>query len=276
MNKFNDSAWIIGLIVIILIGSIGVINYLGISVPYFSLIEKGVFNILSPLFSRVAGFYHSLVSYWDGLLNTGEIVAENNRLKEKVADLRRRNLNLQKMGRQNLRLRKLLSFKEFIPYKTKGAEVIGHGPSNWEDKILINRGQKDGIEEKMPVISYNGTLVGRIDYVGANSAQVKLVNDPDFVIGGIVQREESRAIGLIRGQTDKENINIMEKIAWDADIKKGDIILTSGLSNNYPKDLPIGQVTEVKSDNYGISQSAVIELYFSRYTIEEVLVVTEF
>ena len=276
MDKFNNTGLIIGLIVVVLIVGIGILNFTGIRIPYFSIIEKGVFNVLSPMFSKVTGFYNSVTSFWQGLTRAGEITAENERLKDEVATLKRENMQLKEFERENDRLRKLLSFKKYVPYKTEGATVIGYGPSNWEDKILINKGKNQGIKEKMPVISYNGTLIGRIDYVGSNSSQVKLINDPDFVIGGIVQRDNSRAIGLIKGKVNSRQVNIMEKIAWDAEIKKGDIILTSGLSNNYPKSLPIGEVIEVKSDNYGVSQSAKIELYFSRSTIEEVLVITDF
>jgi rod shape-determining protein MreC len=276
MNSFNNSTIAIGLVILLLIVGIGVVNYIGIKIPYFSLLEKGVFNLLSPLFKMVTGFYNSVTSYWDGLTRSVEIAKQNKRLKRQITNLKRENLTLLKLARQNQRLRKLLSFKEFVPYETQGATVVGFGPSNWENKIIIDKGENDGLKMKMPVISYNGTLVGHIDYVGAYSSQVKLVNNSDFVIGGIVKRNNSRAIGLIKGRSNNRKENKMEKISWDADIKEGDIVLTSGLSNNYPKALPIGEVIEVSSDNYGVSQSAKIELYFSRNTIEEVLVVTDF
>ena len=118
--------------------------------------------------------------------------------------------------------------------------------------------------------------MGRVDYVGSSSSQVSLIYDPEFVVGGIVQRNESRTIGIVKGQLNNNKMNIMEKISWDADIQKGDIIVTSGFSNNYPKGLPIGKVQEINPDNYGLSQSADIKLFSTINTIEEVLIITDF
>ncbi len=267
---------IIILVVIIVIAGMGLINLQGLSIPYFNWLEKGVYNITSPVVGFFSRVYRSCADYYYGVLNTDEIVNENSELKKEVADLQREIQQLETFKNQNTRLRELLAFKLYVNYKTLGAEVIGFGPSNWEQKILINRGKNDGIEEKMPVITYNGALVGRVDYVGANTAQVKLIHDPEFVVGGIVQREESRAIGLVKGQINDRDMNIMEKISWDADIKKDDLILTSGLSNSYPKGLPVGKVVNVETDNYGLSLKAEVELFAGLKTLEEVLVITEF
>ncbi len=276
MNNFNSSGIVISIIIILLISGIAVINYFEIDVPYLVWVEKGIYNVITPSVGYFTNLYDSVYSYWQGFMNVDNILAENERLEKRTASLKRENLLLQKFKRENQRLRKLLAFKKYVDYKTKGARVIGYNPSNWGSKIIINLGKNDGIEKKMPVISYNGLLVGRVNFVGANSARVSLVNDPEFVVGGIVQREDSRVIGLVKGQPKERKINIMDKISWDADVKKGDFILTSGLSNNFPKGLPIGKVTEVKADNYGLSQQAKIKLFFSLQTIEEVLVITDY
>ena len=73
----------------------------------------------------------------------------------------------------------------------------------------------------------------------------------------------------------------MENISWntrseEGDIKEGDIIVTSGLSDNYPRGIPIGEVVSVETDNYGLSQKAEIKLFMKKKTIEEVLVITGF
>jgi len=68
----------------------------------------------------------------------------------------------------------------------------------------------------------------------------------------------------------------MDNIAWDADIQEGDVILTSGLSNNFPAGLKIGEVLAVETDNYGLSQKSKINLYLNNITLEEVMVITNF
>src|SRR6056297_3908343 len=261
---------------IVLLALVGTLYFFNINISYFQYIESGIYNLISPIIEFFSGIYYETVSYWHGLLNVDEVMEKNKRLERELASLKLQNLMLKGFQRENERLRKLLSFKKHVSFETLGSTVIGFSPSLWENKLIINRGSNDGVRKKMPVISYNGALVGRIDYVGSSSSHVSLIYDPEFIVGGIVQRSESRAIGMVNGKLNNEEVNIMDKISWSADIKKGDIIVTSGFSNNYPKGLPIGRVESVFSDNYGLSQGAEIKLFSSINTIEEVLIITNF
>ncbi|HMA59847.1 MAG TPA: rod shape-determining protein MreC [Halanaerobiales bacterium] len=272
----NKGRLIFAAILIVLLALIGTLYFFNINISYFQYIESGIYNLVSPLIEFFSGIYYETVSYWHGLLNVDEVMEKNKRLERELASLKLQNLMLKGFQRENERLRKLLSFKEHVSFETLGSTVIGFSPSLWENKLIINRGSNDGVRKKMPVISYNGALVGRVDYVGSSSSQVSLIYDPEFVVGGIVQRNESRTIGIVKGQLNNNKMNIMEKISWDADIQKGDIIVTSGFSNNYPKGLPIGKVQEINPDNYGLSQSADIKLFSTINTIEEVLIITDF
>ncbi|ACL70172.1 rod shape-determining protein MreC [Halothermothrix orenii] len=275
MNKRTFSISI-SIILVLFVTSLGIINFTGVDIPYLNWLQVGTHNLISPIVNYITGICDSIQEYWNGIMNVKQLINENKGLEKKVANLERQLLVLKFMARENQRLRELLSFKEFVPYKTLGAGVIGYSPSPWKEKIIINRGSRDGIKPNMPVISYNGILVGRVDYVATNSSQVLLVSSPEFVVGGIVQRPESRAIGLVKGQLNEEGINLMDNLSWDADIKKGDLILTSGLSNRYPKGIPIGEVIKVEPDNFGLSQKARVELFLNLHTIEEVLVITDF
>jgi rod shape-determining protein MreC len=277
LHNFNAWSIILSLILVIVIVGLGVVNFAGINIPYLDWLKDGVFNLLSPVLEVFTGFYNSLTSYWNGLMRASEILKENKMLQEKVYNLERRIIVLQEMEKENIRLKELEEFRDLVSdYKMLGARVIGLNPSNWDDRIVINKGSRDGIKKKMPVISYNGTLVGRIESTGAFASQVRLISDLEFVVGGIVQRAESRAIGLVKGQFNNNKINIMDNISWDSDIKEGDLILTSGFSDSYPKGLPIGRVIKVETDNYGLSQKAELELFFNQKTIEEVMVITSF
>ena len=276
MNKFNNTSLIIIGIFLLLIASLGIINYFSINIPYLSFVEQGLHNILTPIISSVNNLITGVDNYVQRFKNSGEIIAENKRLKKQLAEEKLDNLLMKKYQIQNERLRKLLDFKELTSYKTQGAKVIGYGPSEWEEKILINKGTNDGLKVGMTVVTYNGSFAGKIDYVADNSAQVELVNDSDFVVAGIVQRDESRAVGLVKGTQKDSNFNIMDSISWEADIRKNDLILTSGLSNSFPKGLPIGKIKEVSTDNYGVSQKARVDLFVDLNTIEEVLIITDF
>src|SRR6056297_755939 len=276
MNRFNNTPLILIAIFLLLIISLGISNYFSINIPYLSFVQSGIYNLISPAVSGVNRVITSTDNYIKRFKNAGEILAENEKLKKQLAEERLNNILMKKYEMQNERLRKLLDFKELTSYKTQGAKVIGFGPSKWKEKILINKGSKDGLKDGMTVVTYNGSFVGQINYITSDSAQVEMVNNSGFVVAGIVQREDSRAVGLVKGNQENSKYNIMDNLSWDSDIRENDLILTSGLSNTYPKGLPIGKVTEVNPDNYGVSQKAKIDLFIDLNTIEEVLVITDF
>ncbi len=276
MPNYNRSGVILIVLLVLVVAAYGIVSLTDYNIPYFNIVEKGIYNLVSPLINLTTGIYNTISDYWQGIFQLNKILAENEELEKDLAAAERKINRLQMQARENKRLRELLAFKELVPYQTMGARVIGYAPSPWQKKMTINKGREHGIKLRMPVISYNGLLVGRIDYVGSDSSQIKLVNDPGFVVGGIIESNNSRTIGLVKGQLQEERYNTFNNVNWDAKMEIGDLILTSGLSDNYPKGLPIGKVKEVKQANYGLSQKAILELFFANRTIEEVLVITEF
>jgi len=281
LSRLNKTTLVLALILIVIIAGLGIINFSGLDIPFLSWIEKGVYNLLTPIIEYTTGFYNSVKNYWNGIMNIDQLIAENNRLSKEISSYEVENQLNEKYKNENIRLRELLSFKKRMSFSSVGSRVIGYTSTHWDDRIIVNRGSVDGVEERMPVITYNGALVGRIVYVGAYSSQVLLCNNLDFVVGGIVSRPASRAIGLVKGQLNEPRINTMGNISWnkssdEGDIKVGDTIVTSGLSNSYPKGLPIGEVITVENDNYGLSQKADVQLFMNLKTIEEVLIITEF
>lgn len=280
MRYFGGSTLIISLAVVIIIVGLGFLSFSNIDIPLFNWLERGIFNIISPVLNIVTGFCDIVSDYWQGITNVNDLIEENQELKRELSELKLKQEMTNYLVNQNKRLRDLLSFKEVVPYDTLGARVIGYSTSHWKNSIIINRGEKDGLELRMPVLSYEGILVGRINHLSANSAQVLLISDQEFVVGGIVQRSDSRAVGIVKREVNPSQ-NIMENIPWnnkspEGDILKGDIIVSSGLSDSYPKGLPIGTVVGVEEDNYGLSQKAVIDIFLDTKTIEEVLVITNF
>lgn len=281
LNKFNHTTIIVVVVLVLLIAGLGIISFSEIDIPFFAWLEKGIYNIITPIIESINGFCNSVKSYWAGIRNIDQLLKENNDLKKEVSHYRIQVLLNEYYKNENIRLRELLSFKGQLSFESIGARVIGYSTTSWDNRFIINQGSKDGVEERMPVITYDGALVGRIEYVGANSSQVLLCNDSEYAVGGIVERVDSRAIGVVKGQVNRPYTNVMENISWntsseEGDIRVGDQIVTSGLSNSYPKGLPIGKVVSVENDNYGLSQKADIELYMNMKTIEEILIITEF
>ncbi|MFP4020893.1 MAG: rod shape-determining protein MreC [Halanaerobium sp.] len=272
---FNRNTLISAFIIFIILISV-FLYFTGIDLPLLNWLSDIIYNTITPILNLIHHLVESVKDFFRTLFSIDEVNQEIKDLRQKNSVLERQVLFLENINRENKRLRELLDFEEKVDFEMVGAEVIANSPSVWEKTITINRGSKDGLEKRMPVITYNGYLVGRVENLGRSSAQVRLIIDHDFVVGGIIARTDSREIGLVRGSGRSDRPNMMDNIAWDADIQEGDTVLTSGLSNNFPAGLKIGEVAGVETDNYGLSQKSEINLYLNNITLEEVMVITNF
>lgn len=215
------------------------------------------FNLLT-LTSRELG---GIVFYHRNLL-------QNERLRKEI-DLLKNKLNaLNEIYLENNRLRALLSFKQKSPYKVIAARVIAHSPDNWSSVIIVDKGQFYGIRRGCVVINYLG-FVGRVIETTKSTSKIMLINDPDLGVSAIVQR--SRQEGLVSGTLG--NSLIMKYLTKDSDVKVSDLIITSGLTNNYPKGLLIGTVTAVGEEFSGLSHYAIIRPAVDLSNLEEVLII---
>lgn len=260
------------IIVLLLLASISLVNLLGRDKDY-NIFEGLIIDLLRPGFEVV-----NIVGDWSKdalriILDYKNVKDENQYLKEEVEKLLYNQKRMKKILEQNRRLRELLNFKEQTPYQVLGASVIGHSMDNWTKILMINRGKEAGVKQKMTVVAKEGYLVGIVQRVTNYTAQVLLVEDANFIIGGLVRN--SRDLGIVKGQLDDSRL-LMENLSWDAQISSGDIIVSSGISQYYPKGIAIGEVMSVSPDNYGLTQKAKIKSFVSLKKVEEVLVITDF
>ncbi|MCK4259375.1 MAG: rod shape-determining protein MreC [Halanaerobiales bacterium] len=271
----GKKTWIILIIIIVLL-SMGFLIWRG-PIKETNFPKNVLSEFLRPFQKIVANVHHSVNEYFTLLTNLKEIQEENKSLSDQVEKLQLQMTDYNKIVLENNRLCKLLAFKELVPFKTVGAKVIGMTPNNWIQDIIIDRGYSDGIQEKMPVITYNGALVGQIKSVSANTATLVLLSEVNFAVGGRIEREESRAIGIVRGLAERQDMLLLDQIAWDTDIQEGDFVVTSGLTtSNFPMGIPIGEVIRIKEENFGAIQQAEIKPFLNLSPLEEVLIILEF
>lgn len=193
---------------------------------------------------------------------------QNERLKKELSLLREKLNVLEELSLENKRLRDILSLKQNSPYKVIVARVIGRTPDNWSSVIIVDKGTSSGIKEGMPVRDYLG-LVGRVTQTSKSTSKIALLYEPNFCVSATVQR--SRQEGLVCGTLG--GFLVMKYLPKEADIRIADIIITSGLSENYPKGLIIGEVSEVGDEFSGLSRYALIKPQADLSGLEEVLVI---
>jgi rod shape-determining protein MreC len=193
---------------------------------------------------------------------------ENKRLNKEIGLLRQKLIQTENVYLENQRLKKILSFTQGTDYRLVAAKVIARDPSYWNSVVVIDKGIRDGIRENAAVIGYAG-LAGKVVEVGSSTCKVMLLNDPNFRVSALVQR--SRQEGLVSGAL--ENRLIMRYLLPEADVKIGDIIITSGLTEIFPPNIVIGTVVGVRKEYSGLSLYCTIKPAMGPSGLEEVLVV---
>ncbi len=206
---------------------------------------------------------------WEGYFFLIHLRKENEQLKRQVADLQRENDQMKEMMLAHERLRKLLQFKETLSTAVVAAEVVGRDPSSWFKSLTINKGEKDGIQKGMAVISPEG-VIGQIFKTAPSSSIVLLVTDYNSAIDAIIQRTRAKAIVAGKG----DNRCQLKYLLRSEDVVEGDRVVTSGLAGNFPKGLMIGEIKKVDKRGHGIFQNAELVTSVDFTRLEEVLVIS--
>lgn len=205
-----------------------------------------------------------------------ELQEENELLSKEVANLRTQLVDYYDIKQENARLWKYYDFKRDYPqYKILPATVIRRDPNADFYAFIINKGSSDGISTGDPVVTEKG-LVGWVSAVDTSTARVKTILSPDAKVGAV--DTVTRDTGIVTGSVAlcDQNLTTMTKISAQNTMKAGDILITSGVSGLYPPSVIIGEVVEIKYDEYDTSKYAVIKPYEDITSVADVAVITDF
>lgn len=205
-----------------------------------------------------------------------EYEQEIKKLKAELTRMRTILVDYYDVKRENAQYLKFYDFKkqnESLVFKM--ASVIARDPNDLFFGFTLDKGVQDGISVNDPVITENG-LVGRVASVKNNSCTVKTILSPEYKIGVI--DKVSGDSGIITGKKSlaNENKTAMMYVSAQNKMQPDDIVVTTGLGGICPKDLPVGQVREIKNDDYDSSFYAVVEPFDDVKNIIDVFVVTGF
>ncbi len=195
---------------------------------------------------------------------------ENHRLEARIAELEGENAGLKEKAARYDQLREDLGFVKQAQSQMLPADILVRRIDFKFETLLLARGAKDGVKIGNVVVTRNG-LVGRITEVTGSSSTVLLITDQKSGVGARVQRAESRALGVCKGN----NFPTLTLTYLDnaADIRIGDEIVTSGSGGVFPGGLRIGTVLEVKPDPGSAVKTARIRPIVNFDRLEEVYIV---
>lgn len=189
------------------------------------------------------------VRAWDTLYlqltSRADLIAENERLRAEAVLAKRKLQKLAALTEQNVRLRELLNSSELLDERVLVAELIGIDPNAFSQRILINRGQRDGVFLGQPVLDATG-LMGQVVEVMPFTSRVLLITDVSHSLPVQINRNGLRAIATGTGNSDWLELR---HVGDTADIRVDDIVVSSGLGQRFPAGYPVGRVTHVNRDS---------------------------
>lgn len=249
---------LVGVIVLVALISFSLRDRHNASLP--ERIVKDVVGFGQTVFSKPAHYVTGMIGNIDGILNTYE---ENKVLKERLNEYAAVQAELREVKIENSEFREIIDKKEDLnAYNPIHATVISRNPDQWEEKVIIDKGKKHGVEKNMAVITARG-LIGKVIVVTDAHATVELLSteNRDFRVSAVIRSNEAddqSAFGLIEGFDRERGELIMKRIEADYEIEVGEKVISSGLGGIFPKGLPIGEVTEISTDDYGLTKMVYI------------------
>ena len=280
MKDFLKQNGILILIIALLLTLIGAVlsfTFGGVANPFANLagvVSTPFRNGINAVVEWAEGLYSDAFERESMARELEELRQENARLKAEAREG-------EAASRENERLRDLLDFQQKrADLHTEPATVTAHGSTNWSSTLTVSKGSANQVEAGDCVIDQYGNLVGIISEVGLNWSKLITVVDVDLELGGLIARTDGAAIiegdFALMGQGQLKLTYLPE----DTRLLAGDEILTSGLRSGdtatYPSGLLVGRVTEVRSDEGGMSEYAVLTPAADLEKLEQVFIIKEF
>lgn len=232
----------------------------------FMPLQNGIATLAAPLITALSSVGHGLKDVSAGLPNTAKLAEENRRLKNQVAELRRGSAALTEAESEKARLEALLRLRSQTHRASIAARVIGTRLSRWPEAIIIDKGRGEGVRPRQAVLAAAG-LVGRVYSVTAHTALVVPVTDCNSSMGATLQR--SRHTGILTGDGEACRLRYLP---LEADVKPGDVVVSSGMGDIFPKGILIGAVVGVTRDDTASMKCALVRPSVDLARLEEVLV----
>ncbi len=269
---FTTRIRVVLILTFLIAGILMVISSLtGLSVP--DMVVKGILTPVRTGVSQLTDQAEKLYSY---MFEYESMAAENESLKQQLAEIQDDARNADAVARENERLRALLNLQESAEeYTFTDGYIISWSSNDWSNTITINRGTNAGIQKDMCAVTANGELVGLVSEVGTNYAVIKTVLDSSLEISATISG--SGYNGMVKGgyaleSPDKLQMNYLPSAAT---IHIHDQVVTTG-STVYPRNLILGHVIDAGFDETGVAKFALLEPAADIKSLEQIFIITDY
>lgn len=209
------------------------LNTLRMSLSYLVDPLKYIVDLPSAIINHAS---ESLGSY-------ASLVSENASLRDEQLVRQTQLLKLDALEKENVRLRALLENSFKLGEQVLIAELLSINTAPYEHILVVNKGTNFGVHEQQPVLDANG-VVGQVFRALPLTSEIMLITDPNHAIPVQINRNGLLTIAVGSGQLNQLNLPFLPS---NADIRPGDLLITSGLGGTFPQGYPVAVVDEFTS-----------------------------
>lgn len=173
-----------------------------------------------------------------------DLVEDNEALKARLLILERRALKYAALAAENNELRRLMNSSEVLDDRVIVGEIVSVSPDPYSHEVVINKGSRDGVRSGQAILDAHG-LMGQVIQTSSFTARVLLVSDSSHAVPVEVVRNGLRAVLL--GNGDINNLELVH-VPDTADIREGDLLVSSGLGGRFPKGYPVAEISSITKE----------------------------
>ncbi|HJY37814.1 MAG TPA: rod shape-determining protein MreC [Steroidobacteraceae bacterium] len=196
----------------------------------------------NPIYTVVQAPYQAWTWLTDSFADRSRLRTENEQLSEQLRAARTRMLRFDSLTEENRRLREIREASKGVSERTLIAEIINASVQPFRHMVVINKGADDGVFRGQPVLDAFG-VVGQVIQVGKSTATLMLITDAEHAVPVQVNRNGIRSIAVGTGEAAKLSLPYM---TVESDVRRGDLLVSSGLDQIFPAGYPVATVTKVE------------------------------
>lgn len=166
---------------------------------------------------------------------------ENEFLREQLLGQQAALQRLETLIEENRRLRALVDSAQALEFELQFAELVSVDLDPFSHKVMIDRGSVDGVQVGQAVIDGSGVM-GQVEDVHSHFSSIRLISDPNHALPVQINRTGLRTVAFGSGET---SVLKLPNVPHQADVREGDLVVTSGLGNRFPGGYPVATVSKV-------------------------------
>lgn len=211
---------------------------------YVPRIRSGIEALLEPVYHLVGLPARVVGTVSEYSRSYAELTAENEALAETILGQSAAVQQLEALQQENRRLRALLDATAGRDFEFRFAEMVQVNLDPFSHKVIIDRGANDGVFTGQAVLDGAGVM-GQVEDVRLHMSDVLLISDPDHALPVQLARTGLRTVAYGTGETAWLSL---PNVPLQADVRPGDLLVTSGLGDRFPAGFPVAEVESIDRD----------------------------